>query len=304
MALCLLYSRLSPSKALCPLFSPLSYLLPSVSSSALISSMALCLLQGPPSSLGPLFSLVPSVSSTALFPSMTICPLWSPVSSLRPSVPCMALCSSTAFCPLYNPLSPLRPSVLSMALCPLWKQRNKRNDPLVSRNVLQNAFRQNSKGYRNLFCISDNRDYRYIHNYHSSEILSDNRKIAIIALAKKVAIIAIITSKRSNNRLSRKIENAISYQPQLRIWIDPCHFASTVDETSIVGPDSDPIYNSEIFWFLTSYKYGHRGRQNRGQHQHQGCTRKLSRPFENHAVESLIRIRIKMVLICTGPGCI
>jgi hypothetical protein len=50
---------------------------------------------------------------------------------------------------------------------------------------LQNAFRQYSKGYRDLFRIGDNRDYRDYHDYHSSEILSDNRKIAIIALAKK-----------------------------------------------------------------------------------------------------------------------
>ncbi len=50
---------------------------------------------------------------------------------------------------------------------------------------MQNAFRQNSKGYRDLFRISDNRDYRDNHDYHSSEILSDNREIAIIALAKK-----------------------------------------------------------------------------------------------------------------------
>jgi hypothetical protein len=54
---------------------------------------------------------------------------------------------------------------------------------------LQNAFHQNSKGYRNLFRISDNRDYRDNHGYNSSKILSDDREIAIIALAKKVAII-------------------------------------------------------------------------------------------------------------------
>ncbi len=34
------------------------------------------------------------------------------------------------------------------------------------------------------------------HDYHSREILSNNHKIAIIALAKKVAIIAIITSNK------------------------------------------------------------------------------------------------------------
>jgi hypothetical protein len=50
---------------------------------------------------------------------------------------------------------------------------------------LQKAFLKNSKGYRDLFRVSDNRDYRDNHDYHSSEMLSDNREIAIIALAKK-----------------------------------------------------------------------------------------------------------------------
>jgi hypothetical protein len=50
---------------------------------------------------------------------------------------------------------------------------------------LQNAFRQNSKGYRDIFRIGDIRDFRYYHDYHSSEILSNNRKIVIIALEKK-----------------------------------------------------------------------------------------------------------------------
>ncbi len=94
-----------------------------------------------------------------------------------------------ALCPFYGPLSPLRSSVPSTALCPLRKKRNKRTGPLVSRNVLPNAFCQYSKGYRDLFRICDNRDYRDNHDYHSSEILSDNREIVIIALAKKVAII-------------------------------------------------------------------------------------------------------------------
>ncbi len=112
---------------------------------------------------------------------MALCSLHGPLSSLRPSV---------ALCPFYGPLSPLRSSV------PSEKQRNNRDDPLVSRNVLQNAFCQNSKGYCDLFHISDNRDYRDNHDYHLSEILSDNREIAIIALAKKVAIVAIITSNK------------------------------------------------------------------------------------------------------------
>ncbi len=62
------------------------------------------------------------------------------------------------------------------------------NDPLVSRNVLQNAFRKTLRVI-DLFHIGDNRDYRDNHNYHSIEILSDNREIAMIALAKKDAII-------------------------------------------------------------------------------------------------------------------
>jgi hypothetical protein len=57
-------------------------------------------------------------------------------------------------------------------------------------------FRQNSKDCRDLFHISDDRDDHDNHDYHSSEILSDNREIAIIALAKKVALIAIITSNK------------------------------------------------------------------------------------------------------------
>jgi hypothetical protein len=54
---------------------------------------------------------------------------------------------------------------------------------------LQNAFRQNSKGCLDLFCISDDRDDRDDrdnYDYHSSEIPSDNREIAIIASAKKL----------------------------------------------------------------------------------------------------------------------
>jgi hypothetical protein len=52
----LLYSHLSPSKALCPLYSSLSPLSPSV-------------------------------------PSKALCPLYGPLSPLQPSVPSMALCS-------------------------------------------------------------------------------------------------------------------------------------------------------------------------------------------------------------------
>ncbi len=62
-----------------------------------------------------------------------------------------------------------------------------------------------ANSYRDLFRISDNRDYRDNHDYHSSKMLSDNREIAIIALAKKVAIIAISTS--SKKRLSYFAKN-------------------------------------------------------------------------------------------------
>jgi hypothetical protein len=137
----------------------------------------------------PCVYLLSAASTVIRNTSKALCPLFS------------LLSSSTIFCTLYGPLSPLWPSVPSTALCPLLrpsvpskKQRNKRNDPPVLRNVLHNSFRQNSKSHRDLFRISDNRDYRDNHNYHSSEILSDNREIAIIGLAKKVAIIAIITS--------------------------------------------------------------------------------------------------------------
>jgi hypothetical protein len=78
-------------------------------------------------------------------------------------------------CSLYGPLKTVKKGGTSF---------------LFSRNVLQNAFRKNSKGCRDLFVISNDRDN---HDYHSSQILSDNRAIAIIAFAKKVAIIAIIT---------------------------------------------------------------------------------------------------------------
>jgi hypothetical protein len=86
-----------------------------------------------------------------------------------------------------------------MALCSFYgplKTAKKAKLSLVSLNVLQNAFRQNSKGCRDLYRISDDRDHRDNYDYHSSEILSNNREKAIIAPAKKIAIIAIITSNK------------------------------------------------------------------------------------------------------------
>ncbi len=135
---------------------------------------------------GPLLPLQRSVPSTALYPlydplfpqqppacSTSLCLLYSPLSPL----------SLKALCPLYGPLSPLRPSVPFMALCPLYcllfplrPSENSETTSLVSWNVLQNEFRQNSKDCRNLFRISDDRDHSDNHDYHSSKILSDNAK--------------------------------------------------------------------------------------------------------------------------------
>ncbi len=155
--------------AICPLYGPLLPLRRSVPSTALYPLYDILFLQQPPAR------------------STTLCLLDSPLFPLSSSVPLKALC------PLYGPLSPLRPSVPSMALSPLYgllfprrpSENSETSTSLVSWNVLQNAFCQNSKDCRDLFRISDDRDHRDNHDYHSSEILSDNREIAIIALAKK-----------------------------------------------------------------------------------------------------------------------
>jgi hypothetical protein len=168
-------------------------------------------------------------------PSMVLCPLSEPLTPLPPSAPLQSSVLSTTFCllygsfPLYDPLSPLRPSVLFKALCllysslsPLWpsipstalcplcgplkNSETSKTTPNVSRNVLQNAFHQNLKGYWDLFHISDNRDSRDKNSYHSSEII-DNHEISIIAVVKKSC------DNRDNhiqqveicNRISRKI---------------------------------------------------------------------------------------------------
>ncbi len=135
----------------------------------------------------PLSYLPPSVSSTAL------CPLYRPLSPQRPSV------LSTALCPIYHPLSPLQPSVPSMALCSLYgplKTAKKAKLLLLFRKMFWKTHFVKTPGCRDLFRISDDRNRRDHYDYHSSEILSDNREIAIIASAKKVAIIAIITSNK------------------------------------------------------------------------------------------------------------
>jgi hypothetical protein len=177
-----LYSPLSLSMVFCTLLGPMSSLQPSATSTA-ISPL-----------YGPLLPLRRSVPSAALYPlydplflqqacplyhplsPTALCPLEGPLSSLRPSV------SSTALCLLYGPLSPLRPSVPSMALCPLYgllfplrPSENSKTTSLVSLNVLQNAFRQNSKGCRDPFRISDDRTIAII------TIITQAKYSAIIA---------------------------------------------------------------------------------------------------------------------------
>jgi hypothetical protein len=122
-----------------------------------VVSTALCLLYSPFPLYGPLFLLRPSVLATAL------CPPYGPLSPLRPSVPTMVpWLLPRAHCSLYGSLSPLRPSVtstppvpstalwpLATALCPLYGPLSplcclsSKTTPLVSRNVLRNAFCQN-----------------------------------------------------------------------------------------------------------------------------------------------------------------
>jgi hypothetical protein len=115
MVLCLLYIHLSPlwsyvpSTTLCHLYCPLPPLQPSIPSRAICPSTALCPLYCP------------------LCPLQLYFTLYDPLSCLRPSV------SSTALCSLYGPLSPLRP---------LETSEISKMTPLVSRNVLQNAFRK------------------------------------------------------------------------------------------------------------------------------------------------------------------
>ncbi len=107
MALCLLFSHLSPSKALCPLFSPLS------------PSTIFCTLYGPMSPLWSSGPLWPLLSLQRSVPSSTLNPLYDPLFPQQPSVLSTALCLLFSPFPLYGPLSPLRPSVLSTALYPL-----------------------------------------------------------------------------------------------------------------------------------------------------------------------------------------
>jgi hypothetical protein len=141
MALCPLYGS-------CPLYISLSFLRPSVASTALCSlycplsplrpsapSTALCSLYVPLSSLWPSVPQQPSVPQWSSVFSMALCLLYShlspsnalclrngpcpplailctlygPLPPLRPSIPSMTLYSSTAFCPFYVSLSLLQP---------------------------------------------------------------------------------------------------------------------------------------------------------------------------------------------------
>ncbi len=112
--------------ALCPLYGPLPFgpLLPLQRSvqplRPSILSMALYFLNSP------LSSLMPSVPSSALIPSKALCrlealgPLYCPLSPLQLFSPLRPFVPSGALCSLYGPLSPLQPSVPSMTLCPLY----------------------------------------------------------------------------------------------------------------------------------------------------------------------------------------
>jgi hypothetical protein len=148
----------------------------------------------------PLFLQQPSILSTARCLLFSPYPLYGPLSSLRPSIFSTALCLIYSSFPLYESLSPLGLSVLSTALCllysplsPLWpsvpseKQGTSKTTILFSEKLSKTRFVKTPRVIA--IAISDNRDYRDNHDYHSREILRDNHKIAIIALTKKVAII-------------------------------------------------------------------------------------------------------------------
>ncbi len=130
---------------------------------------------------------------------MVLCPLYDPLPPLRPSA------TSTALCPLNCLLSPLqllpslRPPVPSEALCPFYgPQQTKRNNlSCFAKCFAKSRFVKTLRVVaKDLFRSSNDRDDRDNHDNHSSEMLSDNCEIAIIALAKKLAIIMIITSNK------------------------------------------------------------------------------------------------------------
>ncbi len=212
------------STAFCSLYGPLSSLWPSVHLTDLCTLTSFCLFCGPLSFLlpsvsstaicTPLNPYVPATGHVPLYdtlcplwsyvPSTTLCHLYGPLPPLRPSVTSTALCplhcplsplqlfsplwppvSSEALCPLYGPLPPQQRSVPSFALCSFYGPLKNSEKSEMTCLVLINAFHQNSKGCHDLFCISDDQDHCDNHDYHSSEILSDNCEISIIALAKK-----------------------------------------------------------------------------------------------------------------------
>jgi hypothetical protein len=132
--------------------------------------------------MGPLLPLRRFIPPKALCPSTVLCPSTAHC-TLWPFV------SSIALCPLCGPLFPLRPSVPSAAL---WKTAKQAKRLLLFREMFcKTRLVKTPRVICDLFCISDNWNYCDNHDYRSSEILSDNRKIAMFTLAKKVAIYAI-----------------------------------------------------------------------------------------------------------------
>jgi hypothetical protein len=127
---------------------------------------------------------------------MALCPLYGPLSPLRPSVP------STTLCPLYSHLFPLRPSVPSTALCPLY-------GPLSPSTALCPLYGP----------LSPLKNSETSKTTHSSGILSDNHEITIIALAKKIAIIAIIVFREKLKTPFRINPSQVSHLAPSAIWV-------------------------------------------------------------------------------------
>jgi hypothetical protein len=107
--------RSAPSTALYPLYGPLPPLRSSVPLRPTVLSMALCLLYShlsPSKALYLLFSpLSPSTIFCTIYAPTVLCHLYGPLFTQQTFVP------STAFYLFYGPLSFLRPSVSSTAIC-------------------------------------------------------------------------------------------------------------------------------------------------------------------------------------------
>ncbi len=84
---------------------------------------------------------------------MALYPLYGPLSPLGPSALSRVLCPPTALCPLYAPLSPL-------------KKSEKSETTLLFSELFCKRVLSKLQGYRDLFGISDNRDYCDNHDYH------------------------------------------------------------------------------------------------------------------------------------------